>query len=178
MTKSFTELLRIGVVTGSQGLRGELKLRGEDPDFSVLLEHDEFFIQPTGGAPLACRILRRSSVRGNLVVKLAGLDSVEAVQGLIGAAVLVDVDRLPDLPQGVYYWYQLRGLRAVDKQDGDLGTLSQLFTTAAHDIYVVNGRYGEVLIPAVPQFIAKIDLAAGEILFDLPEGLVTKPDDL
>lgn len=127
---------------------------------------------------LAGRIIRRSTVRGNLVVKLAGIDSVEAVQGLIGAAVLIDVNRLPDLPQGAYYWHQLRGLRAVDKQDGDLGTLDNLFTTAAHDIYVINGRYGEVLIPAVAQFIARIDLAAGQILFDLPEGLVPKPDDL
>jgi 16S rRNA processing protein RimM len=172
------ELLRLGVVTGTQGLRGEIKLRGEDPDFSVLLEHDELYLQPAGGAPRACRILRRSSVRGNLVVKLTGLDSVEAVQGLVGAAVLVDLKRLPTLPQGAYYWHQLRGLRAVDKRDGELGTLDKLFTTAAHDIYVINGRYGEVLIPAVAQFITEIDLAAGQILFDLPEGLVPKADDL
>lgn len=178
MTNSSTELLRIGVVTGSHGLRGELKLRGEDPDFSVLLEHDELFLQPTGGEPLACRILRRSSVRGNLVVKLAQFDTVESVEKLKGAAVLVDVNRLPALPQDAYYWHQLRGLRAIDKQDGDLGTLDKLFSTAAHDIYVIHGRYGEVMIPAVSHFIAKIDLAAGQILFDLPEGLVTKPDDL
>jgi len=178
MTNSSTELLRLGVVTGTQGLRGELKLRSEDPDFSVLLEHDELFLQPPGGAPLACQILRRSSVRGNLVVKLAGLDSVEAVQNLTGAAVLVDLNRLPTLPQGAYYWHQLRGLRAVDKRDGELGTLDKLFSTAAHDIYVVNGRYGEVMIPAVEQFVTEVDLAAGQILFDLPEGLVPKNDDL
>lgn len=178
MTNSSTELLRIGVVTGNHGLRGELKLRSEDPDFSVLLEHDELFIQTTGGESLTCRISRRSSVRGNLVVKLVGFDDVEAVQGLIGAAVLVDVNRLPDLPQGAFYWHQLRGLRAIDKQDGDLGTLDKLFSTAAHDIYVIYGRYGEVMIPVVSQFITKIDLVAGQVLFDLPEGLVSKPDDL
>ena len=178
MTNSSTELLRLGVVAGTHGLRGELKLRSEDPDFSVLLEHDELFIQQAGGTPLACRILRRSSVRGNLLVKLAEFDNVETVQGLIGAAVLVDMNRLPALPQGAYYWYQLRGLRAVDERDGDLGTLDNRFSTAAHDIYVVNGRYGEVMIPAVAQFITGIDLAAGQILFDLPEGLVPKPDDL
>ncbi len=178
MTNSSMELLRLGVVTGPQGLRGEIKLRGEDPDFSVLLEHDELFIQPAGGVPRACRILRRSSLRGNLVVKLTGLDSLEAVQDLTGAAVLVDLKRLSVLPQGAYYWHQLRGLRAVDKQDGELGTLDKLFSTAAHDIYVINGPYGEVMIPAVAPFITEIDLAAGRILFDLPEGLVAKADDL
>lgn len=178
MTNSSMELLRVGVVTGTQGLRGEIKLRGEDPDFSVLLEHDELYLQSTAAAPLACRIMRRSSVRGNLVVKLAGLESLEEVQGLNGAAVLVDLKKLPIQPLGSYYWYQLRGLRAIDKQDGELGTLDKLFTTAAHDIYVINGRYGEVMIPAVAQFITEIDLAAGQILFDLPEGLVPKNNDL
>ena len=33
----------------------------------------------------------------------------------------------------------------------------EMFSTAAHDIYVVRGRYGEVLIPAVKEFIVEID---------------------
>lgn len=178
MRDSSKEWLRLGVVIGTHGLRGELKLRGEDPDFDLLLEHDEFFLQLKGAAPQACRIVRRSWAKNNLLVKLAGFDRVEAVQDLVGAAVLVDKDRLPTLPDGEYYWHQLHGLRAIDSREGDLGTLDSLFSTAAHDIYVVNGRYGEVLIPAVAQFITEVDLAAGQILFDLPEGLVPKADDL
>lgn len=178
MTNSLKEVLRLGVVSGTHGLRGELKLREEDPDFSVLLEHDELYLQKADNPPVACRIVQRGSVRGTLLVKLAGYDSVEAVAGLVGAAVLVDVATLPVLPRGCHYWYQLRGLRAVDKNEGDLGTLDKVFSTAAHDIYVVNGRFGEVLIPVVAQFITEIDLAAGCIHFDLPEGLVPKTDDL
>ncbi len=178
MRDSSTEWLRLGVVIGTHGLRGELKLRGEDPDFDLLLEQDEFFLQKKGAAPQACRIVRRSWSKNNLVVKLADFERVEAVQDLVGAAVLVDKGHLPALPDGEYYWYQLRGLHAIDSREGDLGTLDNLFSTAAHDIYVVNGRYGEVLIPAVAQFITEVDLAAGKILFDLPEGLVPEADDL
>lgn len=178
MTDASQELLRLGVAIGTHGLRGDLKVRGEDPDFSVLPELDEIYLQQPGKALLPCRIVARSWARGNLLLKLAGFDSVESVQDLVGAAVLVDRDTLPALPDGEYYWHQLRGLRAVDRQEGELGTIDSLFTTAAHDIYVVHGRFGEVLIPAVPQFIAEIDLAGGRMLFDLPEGLVAKPDDL
>ncbi len=178
MTKSLMKVLRLGVVTGTHGLRGELKLREEDPDFSVLLEHDELYLQKAGNPLVACRIVQRGSVRGNLLVKLAGYDSVEAVSGLVGAAVLVDAASLPKLPRGCHYWHQLRGLRAVDKKEGDLGTLDKVFSTAAHDIYVVNGRFGEVLIPVVDQFITEVNLATGCIHFDLPEGLVPKTDDL
>ncbi|MEZ4485234.1 MAG: ribosome maturation factor RimM [Syntrophotaleaceae bacterium] len=178
MSDASKEWLRLGVVIGTHGLRGELKLRGEDPDFDLLLEQDEFFLQQQDAAPQPCRIVRRSLAKNNLVVRLAGFDRVEAVQNLVGAAVLVDKGRLPALPDGEYYWHQLHGLRAIDRREGDLGILESLFSTAAHDIYVVNGRYGEVLIPAVAHFITEVDLAAGQILFDLPEGLVPKADDL
>ena len=178
MTDSSKEWLRLGVVIGTHGLRGELKLRSEDPDFTLLLKQDELYLQLPGAVPQPARFAARGWVRGNLLVKLAGFDRAEAVQDLVGAAVLVDKKRLPALPDGEFYWHQLRGLRAVDRQEGELGTLDSIFSTAAHEIYVVNGRYGEVLIPAVAQFIVEVDLVAGQILFDLPEGLVPKTDDL
>ncbi len=178
MIRPVTELLRVGVVAGSHGLRGELKLRSEDPDFSVLHDHDELFLQQAGATPLCCRIRHRAFVRGNLLVKLDGFDEVAEAESFKGAAVLIDPARLPELPSGGYYWHQLRGLRAVDRKEGDLGVLTGLFTTAAHDIYVVMGPFGEVLIPAVDRFVERVDLAAGAVFFDLPEGLVEKSDDL
>ncbi len=47
-----------------------------------------------------------------------------------------------------------------------------MFTTAAHDVYVVKGGYGEVLIPAVGQFIEEINLEERRMLVDLPDGLI------
>ncbi len=178
MIRPVKELLRVGVVAGSHGLRGELKLRSEDPDFSVLLEHDELYLQQSDGAPVPCRIRHRGSVRGNLLVKLDGFDEVARADDYRGAAVLIDPARLPELSPGTYYWHQLRGLRAVDRTEGDLGVLTEMFTTAAHDIYVVMGPFGEVLIPAVDRFLVRVDRSAGVVFFDLPEGLVEKSNDL
>jgi len=47
-----------------------------------------------------------------------------------------------------------------------------MFTTAAHDIYVIVGSYGEVLVPAVSVFLVEVDLQKRCVLFDLPEGLI------
>jgi 16S rRNA processing protein RimM len=65
-----------------------------------------------------------------------------------------------------------------DLVKGELGCLVDMFTTAAHDTYVVDGPYGEVLIPAVEQFILDIDHEKGLMQVDLPEGLVAEVDDL
>ena len=56
--------------------------------------------------------------------------------------------------------------------------VEEVFTTAAHDIYVVRGRYGEVLIPAVAEFVVEIDRDGRRMTVDLPEGLVPENDEV
>jgi len=69
-------------------------------------------------------------------------------------------------------------VRVVDRRRGELGRLDDLLATGGHDLYVVNGRFGEVLIPAVGRFVLAIDPGAGVMTVDLPEGLVAEVDDL
>ena len=73
---------------------------------------------------------------------------------------------------------QLQGLQVTDRTRGELGVLEELLETGAHDIYVVRGRFGEVMIPAVSQFIVEVDAESGRMTVDLPEGLVPEADDL
>lgn len=110
--------------------------------------------------------------KDNVVLHLEGLDDFNAVQPLIGCEVAVRREDIPALPEGQYYWHQLKGLTALDRRFGTIGLLDDMFTTAAHDIYVVVGSYGEVLIPAVEVFLVEVDLEKQCVLFDLPEGLV------
>jgi 16S rRNA processing protein RimM len=53
-----------------------------------------------------------------------------------------------------------------------LGILSDILATGAHDVYVVKGDRGEILVPAVEQMVKEIDLEKGVIKVDLPPGLV------
>jgi 16S rRNA processing protein RimM len=116
--------------------------------------------------------------KGNVLLRLQGLDDIDSVQPLVGCEVLLDRKDLTVLPDDEYYWFQLEGLEVEDLHRGPLGRLDEVMTTAAHDIYVVHGPHGEVLIPAVAEFIAEIDPKAGRMLVDLPEGLVEEIDDV
>jgi 16S rRNA processing protein RimM len=71
-----------------------------------------------------------------------------------------------------YYWSQLKGLAVIDRQRGPIGCLQQIFSTAAHDTYVVKGALGEIMIPAVKQFILEVNLQEQVVMVDLPDGLV------
>ena len=178
MDAASDDLLRVGVTTGTHGLRGDLKVRPLSDDSSALLTASEIFIRGRQGELVLYRAAVVKEHKENVLLRLQGLESIDAVQSLVGCEVLMRRSDLPDLPDEEFYWFELEGLNVVDRRCGDLGILEEMFSTAAHDIYVVRGRFGEVLIPAVEEFIVEIDRGGRRMLVDLPEGLVPENDEI
>jgi 16S rRNA processing protein RimM len=172
------ELFRLGVVTGTHGLRGDLKVRPDSGDPDALQAARTLFLRDRSGAVATYTPSKATVHKGAVLLHLDGLDSIEAVQSLVGCEVLIVASELPALAEGEFYWRDLQGLTVVDRQRGELGILEDFFTTAAHDIYVVQGVHGEVLIPAVDEFVLEIDMAGRRLLVDLPDGLLPGADDL
>jgi 16S rRNA processing protein RimM len=172
------QLFHLGVVVGTHGLRGDLRVRLLIADSSSLLTASEVFLRDSAGLVRSHQPIRALPKKGNVILRLRGLETIESVQHLLGCDVLMHYADLPDLENDEFYWYQLQGLKVIDRARGDLGVLDDLLVTGAHDIYVVHGRFGEVMIPAVSQFVIKIDREAGQLLVDLPEGLVPETDEV
>lgn len=78
-----------------------------------------------------------------------------------------------ELQSGEYYNDQIIGLSVRNDLDQDLGKVSEIIETGANDVYVVS-KPGErdILIPAIPDVIQKIDLEEGEILVHILPGLM------
>jgi 16S rRNA processing protein RimM len=179
MKEKNAEPVLLGVVIGTHGLRGDVKIRSLSPDFTLLLDLERVLVRQGQKADEVHGVRRSALHKGNLILlRLAGLETVDEVEWLAGAEILALREDLPASSGGSWFWFELQGMTAVDRQLGELGTLEDLFSTAAHDIYIVQGPYGEVMIPAVPQFLVEVDAEKRRVLFDLPEGLVSKNDDL
>ncbi|MFA5516381.1 MAG: ribosome maturation factor RimM [Desulfuromonadales bacterium] len=173
MTPRPDELFCLGVVAGTHGLRGDLKVRSLSGDFESLLDAEEVFLRR--GDEVGCyKAVKVSPHKGNLLLRLAGLDDINAVLPLVGSEVLMRYGDLGPLAEDEFYWSELKGMQVVDQARGELGILEDLFTTAAHDVYVVRGRFGEVLIPAVDEFIVSVDRGHNHLRVDLPEGLISE----
>jgi 16S rRNA processing protein RimM len=172
------ELLRLGVVTGTHGLRGDLKVRPLTDEPLALLAAHKVYLRGRQGELTACRVAAVKAHKATVLLRLQGLENIDAVQAMVGCEVLMPRSELPALTNDEFYWFELEGLSVVDRCRGDLGILEEMFSTAAHDIYVVRGRYGEVLIPAVGEFVVEIDRDGRRMLVDLPEGLVPEKDEI
>ena len=109
---------------------------------------------------------------GYALLRLDGLESVDAVRSLAGQWLVAPGEPVPDLPPGEYYHYQLVGLEVVTDQGEELGTLQEVLVTGSNDVYVVRSATGdEILLPAISQVVKDVDLPAGRMLVHLIDGL-------
>lgn len=171
------DLFLLGVVVGTHGLRGDLKVRPLADNSESLLHASQVFLR-RGNEAVRQVPSQVTFHKGNYLLRLQGCENIEAVQPLVGSEVLMAFADLPELPAEEYYWFELEGMTVVDRIRGELGVLEEVFTTAAHDIYVVRGPHGEILVPAVEQFVLEIDPEERRMLVDLPEGLIEEPNGL
>lgn len=171
-----SELIEVGDVVATHGLRGDLKVRLRSGDPDVLLDVDTVTLRRHDGTTQVASVVRQSLHKGQILLRFREFEEISLAETLIGCCVLLKQSELPALGNDEYYWGDLEGMQVVDQQHGDLGQLIHIFTTAAHDTYVVEGSFGEVMIPAVKQFVLSIDFEKRLMRVALPDGLVTEKE--
>ncbi len=110
--------------------------------------------------------------KGQFLVKLSGVDSMSDGEKHVGSTLWVAEQNLHPLPSGEYYHYQVIGLEVFDTEGKRIGVVARTWSTPAGELYVVDGGFKEHLIPAVKEIIEKVDLAAGKMIINPPEGLL------
>ncbi|MDR1692418.1 MAG: ribosome maturation factor RimM [Oscillospiraceae bacterium] len=157
-------LLEIGQIVSTHGVRGEVRVTPWCDSPAFLTGFSTVYLR---GAPVN---VESSRAHKNLVLmKLAGIDTVEAAQALRDAVLSIDRSGVT-LPEGRYFIQDLIGLAVYDGAE-HIGTLTDVLTMPAHDVYQVRGEDGERLIPAVPEFVNEIDIPAGIMRVSLIEGM-------
>jgi len=173
MGEASDRLVTIGEIARPHGLRGELRVvpRTDDPDrFSRLAE---CVLWDAARDRRERRRLRAARRQGSVVVlSLAGCDTAQAAQALVGWLVAVPEDEaLPPGP-GRFYPWQLAGCR-VETEDGrEVGTVTGIEASPAHDLWVVEAGGREHLVPAVPDIVVDLDLARRRVVIRPPDGLL------
>jgi 16S rRNA processing protein RimM len=166
-------LVVIGEVVRVHGLDGAVRVRAisDHPDRFVSLEACVLW-DPDSDTRVPVRIERASQEADRVVLKLRGMDDVEAARHLVGQVLAVpERDALP-LPEGQFYPWQLEGCR-VETEDGVIvGEVKGIERSPAHDLWVVATGQRECLVPAVPEIVVEVSLADRRVVIRPPEGLL------
>jgi 16S rRNA processing protein RimM len=163
------EFLVVGKLRHPHGVRGEMLLE-VITDFPERLACGVSVY--VGEQRQRLRIRSRRTHGKGLLLAFEGYDTPEAVGALRNALVYVTAADRPPLPEGEYYHHQLLGLRVVSDEGQEMGTVHEILSTAANDVYVVRGEGGEILLPAIQSVIQEIDLENRLIRVHLLPGLI------
>ncbi|HEX7127878.1 MAG TPA: ribosome maturation factor RimM [Thermodesulfobacteriota bacterium] len=162
--------MRLGRLVGIHGLRGELKLRPDNPDSDAVRPGVPLVLEGRGAARDA-RVVSVRRHKGALLVRFEGVASVNDAEPLVGSRVLIAREDLPRLPEGEFYWFEVIGLEGVTEDGEPLGRVAEILSGPEHDVYVLRDGSRERLVPAVDDVVVAIDPAAGRIVIRPIEGL-------
>jgi 16S rRNA processing protein RimM len=154
------ELIELGRVAGSYGVRGWVKVAPQQGVAEALVAAKEWWL---GGK--ACRVQEAKVHSATVVAKLAGLESREQALALKGTKVQVARGALPDPADGRYYLADLVGLEVVNGEGARLGVVRQWLTNGPQDVMELDGDRVR-LIPWVPAVVKNVDLGAKRIEVD------------
>jgi 16S rRNA processing protein RimM len=146
-----------------------VRIAPHSPLAEVLLSTRSWWLLGAGAArPLQVGAVRRQGA--SLVAKWDGCDSPEAAEALKGMPVAVARSEFPPLPGRQYYWVDLIGLRVINRSQRELGVVTGLRSSAAHDLLEIGpavageGSPGrQILVPMVDEYLDAIDLDAGTV---------------
>ena len=167
------QLLQVGVISSTHGIRGEVKVfpTTDDPDRFRKLKQ---VILDTGREQKDLEIEGVKFFKQFVILKFKGIDNINDIEKYKGKSLYVTREHAVKLKKDEYFIADLIGLSVIREDNGEvLGELTDVLQTGANDVYEVKMEDGkEVLLPAIRECIKKVDLEKGEITVHVMKGLL------
>ena len=166
------DLLQVGAITQTHGVRGEVKVfpTTDDPKRFKKLKK---VLLDTGAELLELEIESVKFFKQFVILKFKGFDSINDIEKYKKKNLYVTRENAVKLAKDEYFIADLIGLEVYEEDGSLLGELKDVLTTGANDVYVVDGaKYGEVLIPAIKECILKVEMDEKRMEVHLLPGLV------
>ncbi|SIO42696.1 16S rRNA processing protein RimM [Rhodovulum sp. ES.010] len=160
----------VGAIAGSFGVRGEVRLKSFCAEPTAIAGYGPLSTED-GGRRFEVTLGR--PVKGGFAARLSGVTSKEAADALRGTRLYAPRAKLPDLAEDEFYHADLIGLAVVDTGGQVLGRVRAVHDHGAGDLLEVHGPglKSTVLLPFTETCVPTVDLAAGRLIADPPDGL-------
>lgn len=165
------DLLQIGVITTTHGVRGEVKVfpTTDDPMRFKKLKQ---VILDTGKEQIELEVAGARFFKNLVILKFKGIDNINDVEQYRQKSLYVTRENAVPLGENEYFIADLIGLKVVSDEGEELGDLSDVLQTGANDVYVVRKENTpDLLIPAIRDCIRQVDIESGTMQVHLLAGL-------
>ena len=165
------DLLQVGVITSTHGIRGEVKVfpTTDDPNRFRKLKQ---VILDTGKEQLDMEIASVKFFKNQVIVKFKGIDDINDVEKYRKAGIYVTRENAVPLGENEYFIADLIGLKVISDDEEELGLIDDVLQTGANDVYIVKKEQTpDLLIPAIKDCIKNVNIEEGTMIVHLLPGL-------
>jgi 16S rRNA processing protein RimM len=168
------KLFTVGKIVNTHGIRGELKIV---PQTDFLEERFEKGSKLVIETPQGTRIpvqVDASRIHKNMVlVKFKEFNEINECEKYKGSLLKVEEQYLAELEEDEYYYHEIIGCAVVTEEGEQLGTITEILSPGANDVWVVKPTKGkELLLPVIDEVVLDVDIGEKQVRVRLMEGLL------
>jgi 16S rRNA processing protein RimM len=164
-------LCAIAVITTVFGIRGEVKIQSYARSGIELLALKKVLVGRNDRETAELEIESFAERRANIFIKFRSIDDRTGAEQLRGQYIFVAFADRKKLPAGSFFVDEIIGMDVRNEEGKRFGTIKEVLKSPAHDLYVVANSRGDVLLPAVPAIVKRIDNEQRTVVIEEPDGL-------
>ena len=166
------QLLQVGVISSTHGVRGEVKVFPTTDDVKRFKKLKKVILD-TGKEQLPLEIEGVKFFKQFVILKFRVIDNINDIEKYKGKSLLVDREHAVKLKKDEYFIADMIGMDVFTEEGELFGALKDVMETGANDVYIIEMTDGkEVLVPAIKQCILDVDIENRKMVIHLLEGLV------
>lgn len=166
------DLLQVGIIASTHGVRGEVKVYPTTDDPRRFRRLKEVVLD-TGKEKMNLEIEGVKFFKQFVILKFKGMDNINDIEKYRQKSLYVTRKNAVRLQRDEYFIADLIGLKVQDEDGKELGTVKDVIETGANDVYEVEMADGKsLLLPAIKQCILNVDVENGTMQVHVLEGLL------
>jgi 16S rRNA processing protein RimM len=172
-----SELLAVGLISRAHGVKGEVAVRPLTEVESRFQPGSILLLGPGGDRTVTVDAVRGPH-HGRLLVRFKEVDGREEAEAIRGRVLLIDAQDAPPLHEADRFWvHEVVGLDVRTEEGRSLGRVREVLHNPANDVWVVTGASGEILIPAIREVVATVDLPGRRVVIRPLPGLIAEAEE-
>ncbi|PXV96122.1 16S rRNA processing protein RimM [Lachnotalea glycerini] len=165
-------LLQVGVITQTHGIKGEVKVFPTTDDVNRFKKLKNVILD-TGKENIELEIEGVKFFKQYVILKFKGIDHINDIEKYKGKSLLVTRENAVKLGKNEYFIADMIGMKVITEDEKEFGRLKDVLATGANDVYVVQTLDNkEILLPAIKQCILKIDIDNQIMTVHIMKGLL------
>ena len=166
------QLLQVGVITQTHGVRGEVKVFPTTDDAARFKKLKHVMLD-TGKETLPLEIESVKFFKQFVILKFKGFDNINDIERYKRCPLLIERENAVPLEEGEYFIADMIGMKVITDEGENFGILKDVMETGANDVYVIeHPSEGEVLVPAIKECNLDVDIENRQMKIHVMNGLI------